>query len=112
MSASQWHEPIDLEEDWLVAVFGDDSEEKKKPLHHPVPLRLWFLWLTLKMQKEINLKVNYLSMIHQNMKEKNKDKWQCNLAHSSQSTTSEGSSTTWDYMNAYGIHLWLMFATS
>ena len=30
MSASQWHEPIDLEEDWLVAVFGDDSEEKKK----------------------------------------------------------------------------------
>ena len=30
MSASQWHEPIHLEEDWLVAVFGDDSEEKKK----------------------------------------------------------------------------------
>jgi len=30
MSASQWHEPIDLEEDWLVAVFGDDTEEKKK----------------------------------------------------------------------------------
>ena len=29
MSASHWHEPIDLEEDWLVAIFGSDPESAK-----------------------------------------------------------------------------------
>jgi len=29
MSASQWHEPIDLEEDWLAAIFGSDPEFAK-----------------------------------------------------------------------------------
>ena len=29
LSASQWHEPLDLEMDWLVAIFGSDLKEKE-----------------------------------------------------------------------------------
>ena len=53
MSASHWHEPIDLEEDWLVAIIGSDPDPPKHPahLHHWSQFNQHKTMTKLKMEK-------------------------------------------------------------
>ena len=77
MSASHWHEPIDLEEDWLVAIIGSDPDPPKHPahLHHWSQFNRHKTMTKLKMENLHNYHLLIVTV-------KNQDKLQHDLVHS------------------------------